>query len=256
MSNKILNNQRFPSLCSDDQQAVPITLLHGWGVDERCWDDWVPQLQTLGPVHVISLDYEGADVDRLCQQIQSVMMPFSVLVGWSLGGMLAAKVAARFPDQVAGLITLAANQQFVAGDQWPHAMAQETFDHFYRAMKHTPEKTLKRFMGLVVQGDEHTRDQRRYLRTTKSLTSILTGLDILCACDNQQDYAAIRCPVLQCFGAHDQLVPVAVMDQLQQRYPQHQFHRLDHAGHCLHYPAQRLMGVLILFVQSLVKKTP
>jgi pimeloyl-ACP methyl ester esterase len=247
----MLSNSWYPCVQESSDHPLHITLLHGWGVDQHCWSALIPELQISGNVQTVSLEYQHADVDSLCQQIQSVMAPASVLVGWSLGGMLAARVAAHFPEKVSGLVTLAANQQFVADTHWPHAMPANTFSAFYQSMQVDPEQTLKRFLGLIVQGDDKAREQRRYLRATQYLDDIIEGLEMLQQCHNRQDYLQIKCPVLQCFGEYDSLVPIEVMDQLQQQYPQHQYHKLDNTGHCLHYPAQSLAPVLSLFIQSL-----
>ena len=49
-----------------------------------------------------------------------------ILCGWSLGGMMATRLAGLYPLKIKALITLAANVSFVADMQWPDAMAPPT----------------------------------------------------------------------------------------------------------------------------------
>lgn len=249
-----LSVQHFPCLSETNAQEPTIVLLHGWGVDQHCWESLLPDLQNLGPVSVIALAYDVENIDELCKRVQAEIKPKSVLVGWSLGGMLAARIAASFPEKVAALVTLASNQQFVASDAWPHAMPTHTYDDFFQLLQQQPQKALKRFLSLIVQGDELARILRRELAVPEFSHHLINGLKLLSECNNAQDYQKLTCPVLQCFGERDQLVPIAAMDALQQQYPHHQYHKLDNAGHCLHYPTERLSALLTLFLQGLPKE--
>ena len=55
-------------------------------------------------------------LDAVSDQLASQLPANCVLMGWSLGGMLAMHLAARYPQQVKGVITLATNAKFVATD--------------------------------------------------------------------------------------------------------------------------------------------
>src|SRR5690606_37767091 len=88
----------------------------------------------------------------------------ALVLGWSLGGLLASAYAAAWPSRVSGLITLAANPCFVARDTWPAAMAPATNKQFNRAFGRDPQVTLQRFCALVAEGSPAGRARLKQLR--------------------------------------------------------------------------------------------
>jgi pimeloyl-ACP methyl ester esterase len=233
--------------------SVPIVLLNGWGVGDDVWRSLIPELQAFTDVIVIHVVYEN-DVDQLCKKIHQQLPVSSVLLGWSLGGMLATSIAANYPQSICGLITLASNARFVANESWIHAMSETTFAAFYAALADNADKTLRRFLSLVIQGDALIREQKRYLQSgavTELRTDWPAGLRLLKKIDNQTDIRRVACPVLHCFGQQDQLVPVAAVNQIQSLNSQHRCHIIQDAGHLLHFPSVRLMPVLTPFLKAL-----
>jgi pimeloyl-ACP methyl ester carboxylesterase len=141
-----------------------IVLLNGWGMTAGTWGSLIPVLQKEHDVVVVDVVY-SEDVDTLCDTIYSELPERCVLIGWSLGGMLATKITAMYPRSIVGLITLSSNAQFVADSDWPHAMPADTFEAFFQLWTTTPEKSLQRFSSLVIQGDKQRREQKKYLQS-------------------------------------------------------------------------------------------
>src|SRR5690606_28230211 len=107
---------------------------------------------SIQPLPAIQLSSLETDLSSLAQQIKP-----GVLIGWSLGGMLAVQLHRRFPEHFPQVVTLAANACFVERKSWADAMPTDTFKAFYNDYRDTPEKTLKRFALLVTQGSPHAR---------------------------------------------------------------------------------------------------
>jgi len=87
----------------------PIMLLPGWGINSHIWQSLIPTLQQTTDVITVDVSYDGTNIDKLCEEIIEVIDQPAILIGWSLGGMLATEVASRFPDKVLALLTLASN---------------------------------------------------------------------------------------------------------------------------------------------------
>ena len=143
-----------------------ITLLPGWAMSPANLQplraallEAMPQasvsLQALPPMQLSSLE---TDLSSLAQQLTP-----GVLVGWSLGGMLAVQLHRRFPEHFPRVITLASNACFVERNDWPPAMPRANFKSFYQDYRDEPEKTLKRFALLVTQGGADARQQAKAL---------------------------------------------------------------------------------------------
>lgn len=235
-------------------------LIHGWGWDSRCWEPLLPELQQLGQVWALDLPGFGESVpqpvlelDALLQQIEAYLPEKAWLLGWSLGGMLATALAHRYPDRVEGLVCLAANARFVANDDYPIAMPPEVNRQFNSAFVADPDTVLRRFTGLMAQGDS---DERRLLKELRSARASLQSspqwlvwLELLAQLDNRPMLAELRQPVLHLLGEADALVPAAAAETLAGLNPTHQVEVLPGAAHALHWSRpQQLVEHIIRFL--------
>lgn len=204
-------------------------------------------------------------LDLLCEKLETTIPENSVLLGWSLGGMLAVHLAAKYPQKIQSLITLATNAQFVADDDWPAGLSHNLFDGFQRLVNNSPKKSLPYFNKLVVKNDSNSQKQLKFLaycneaygEVELSKEHLSSGLDLLQSINNQDKYREIGCPTLHVFGESDELVPAIAAESIQQLNSQHKVVSIENAGHCLHYPTQHLLPVINNFLQkSLTDKKP
>lgn len=234
---------------------IPLVLLPGWGFEQRIWQELLPRLREWTDVHTVNLCYKAADVDTLLNGLIKNLPDQVILVGWSLGGMLATRVAARFPDRVAGLITLASNGTFVARSHWPDAMAVRTFQQFSQKVQQNPQSGLKRFCKLVTHGDQHSAQQLPYLQSLVSSADsgeLLPGLMLLSELDNTRYLPTIECPALHIFGQQDVLVPESAVKKLAGVFShRHRMQVLVNRGHLLHQPVVDITPLLNDFLSAL-----
>ncbi|MFH7422752.1 transporter, partial [Pseudomonas syringae pv. tagetis] len=73
-------------------------------------------------------DIDSCDLPDWLDDLDANLPHNAWLGGWSLGGMLAAALAARRGEGCSGLLTLASNACFVTRGAWPNAMAAQDFD--------------------------------------------------------------------------------------------------------------------------------
>ncbi len=189
----------------------PIVLLHGWGCDGRIWESLIPFLNAHAELIVLDIEYSDKNSDDCCKAIANILPDKNILLGWSLGGMLATRLAAVYPEKAAALIGLASNASFVASNNWPNAMQLETFTGFYDLFVTNAQKALTRFALLQVKGDSDSKQQLGYLKNCLSNNKGLRiGLDYLREMNNLNILSSqIACPSLYAFGEHDTLVPVS-----------------------------------------------
>jgi malonyl-CoA O-methyltransferase len=233
--------------CSAPQPLIPVplVLLHGWGCGSSSWSPIIAQLQTLAALIVVDLPGFGAsaelqnyDLDPLIEQLAVQLPKQLVVMGWSLGGMLAVHWAARLPQQVAGVITLAANAKFVASSAYPSAMPAATHRQFMRGFAAEPEATLRLFGGLVVQGAQQERQLLKQWRTQPSQPlnpAWLAALELLAALDNRPAFAQLHQPGLHLLADKDALVPAAAAKVLAELNPQQQLSLIADSAHAIHW---------------------
>lgn len=136
-----------------------ILLITGWGGGTKLLNPLKQALQQQGDqVELINI-FNAFDEQILQQHVEQAKQ-FDVIVGWSLGGQLAALLVDQIEQQYAKrkvLITLASNPCFVANDSWQTAMAQHTFQQFKQSFEQDAIATLKKFGYMVCQGVESTK---------------------------------------------------------------------------------------------------
>lgn len=222
-----------------------LVLLHGWGSDSRIWDPVIAPLREV--VELKSLDLPGFgsapmlpqySLDAVLDALLNQLPPVSVPVGWSLGGMLAIQLAARFPERVSGVITLATNAKFVATPDYSTAMPAAINQQFNHQVARDPVSALKLFCGLLAQGDLHERALLKMLRQQMSASfneNWLDALELLAHLDNREFFARLRQPGLHLLGEKDALVPVVALDSLRQLNPEQELIVLPGVAHAIHW---------------------
>ena len=202
-----------------------LVLLHGWGANERVWN---PLLPALGERYAPSAPRLPPVADPL-GALGSRLPERAVYVGWSLGGALALRLAARSPERVQAVVCVAANPCFVRRPGWAAGMPERDFAAFAALAARDRDAAMLRFQGLVVRGEPRPKARLRELRGLLAGAPVLSAqLDLLRSLDMRDAQGDIAAPCMHVLGARDALVPCALADAL----PRH--HRvavLDGAGH-------------------------
>ena len=227
--------------------------IHGWGSDYQLWQPLRQQLSArVGGRHVL-VDLPGFGDDEIThskaltwQEYLSLLIQElpnqSIVIGWSLGGMLATQLAVQAPQKVRALITLATNPSFVQRKDWPYAMTAETLHGFQGQFNARPIKTWGRFCALQAQGASEPKPLLQTLKAQKAPNEASVqhwgqGLSWLEDIDNRQALRQVTQPNLHLLGEGDALVPDDVLDCLLENSDRKELCTavlIKGAGHCLH----------------------
>ena len=208
------------------QSDLPVlVLLHGWGYDRAAWPDSLlaglserfqlvfVDLPGHGEgVRVSGDDAELQQLDAWLKELTETLPSRFALLGWSLGGQVALRLAHYYSQRVTSLVTIASNLSFVQRDDWSHAMEQDTLATFRDAYGRLPTKTLQRFCALQAQGAT-AGNMLKTLRSQVQPHSELgqqTGLHWLENLDGRMAWQQLACPTLAILATDDALVPTAV----------------------------------------------
>lgn len=225
---------------------TPLMLLHGWGFSSRIWQPLIKQLHNEWPGPVLAVDLPGfgsayhepcASLEDALAYILQQLPAQSVLCGWSLGGMLATQIAARWPARVTGLVTIASNLHFTGSAGWP-GMPAADYQQFCERFSLQPEKTWRRFLSLQTRGEAMA---ERHSTTLDMLADfhdmdIDTAthlLQVLGEIDNREVFATLQMPGIHCLGELDAITPAAIAEPLRERNPRQPVYVLPAASHAL-----------------------
>jgi pimeloyl-[acyl-carrier protein] methyl ester esterase len=201
-----------------------LVMLHGWAMHAGIF---APLTRALAPhfrLHLVDLPGHGASRDDTTSLDPATLartlagrLPRAIWLGWSLGGLVAMRAALDEPKSVRGLVLIASTPRFVTGEDWPHALDEETLSAFGTNLAHDYRATIERFLALESLGSD---DARRELRDLKAavfargeprVAALEEGMRVLETIDFRADVAQFRVPSLWIAGRRDRLVDAAAM---------------------------------------------
>ena len=206
-------------------QGSDLVLLHGWGVNSTVFAPIAKELSR--DYKVFNVDLPGFGESEECfggiefwtNVIAENIPDDAILIGWSLGGLLAMNLAIHHSNKVNKLVTIASSPCFLANEneQWP-GMSPQIFDQFSHQLNLDPDKAVERFLAIQAIGSESMKVDIKQLKhaieTKARLTGLNQGLDILKNVDLRQQISNISQPWLRIWGGRDGLVPRQVIERL------------------------------------------
>ncbi|MCF2859611.1 pimeloyl-ACP methyl ester esterase BioH [Pseudoalteromonas sp. SMS1] len=223
-----------------------VVLIHGWGMNQQVWQLVAADLSVAlnRPVRSLNLPGFGGealpsgayDLDAVILHIEEHIQPNSIVVGWSLGGLVATKLAAMRPEKVSQLVLVSSNMQFCESEQWPGIKA-EVLAQFKAQLSKDSRKTIERFLAIQAMGSEHAKADIKQIKELllqapePSNSALSAGLDILQTTDLKKVFSELHCPVSGIFGRLDALVPATVAMKLSHINPSFQYKILPKASH-------------------------
>lgn len=223
----------------------PCVLLHGWGISSVAWQLVLEPLEK--NFDVIQIDLPGFGVnahdcpaeyslDELVDKIAPHIPKQAIVVGWSLGGMVATRLATRYSDRVAALCLVASSPCFVEQDNWPGINAS-VLSSFAQLLKDDSNTTIQRFLAIQAMGSEHARDDIKWLKKVvlrqakADMVALRGGLELLQHTDLRQELAQLAIPVRGIYGRLDSLVPRKTIEPLSKLLSDFEYTILKKASH-------------------------
>ena len=220
-----------------------LVLLHGWGLNAEVWRPVIDPLRAHFRLHLVDLPgygrsqgFSALSLDQMVATLFAQIPDNSLIVGWSLGGLVATRLAGLAETRVRGLITVASSPCFTEQEDWP-GIKPSVLQGFSQQLSHHFEKTIDRFMALQTLGTETARQDTRLLREAilshplPDLSVLNTGLEILQTTDLREQLPLLNVPFLRIYGALDGLVPRAIAAKVDQLTGQGQSVVIGKAGH-------------------------
>lgn len=213
-------------------QGKPLVFFHGFGCSGPIFSTLVSRLSKDYTLYFVDLPGFGKSPILEWAAFKNTLLaqlPLEfTLIGWSMGGLYATRLAVEEPGRLTHLVNIASSPRFIQDEAWP-GIERTAFDAFATSVKANAKLALSQFM-------------QRMVPTWEDLSSIVgdcppseaglvSGLEALLYWDLREKMVRLTLPVCYMFGRFDTIVPRSTLVQMQTNYPQFEYVFFSKAAH-------------------------
>jgi len=231
--------------CERIGNGPKVVLLHGWGFNGAVWHQLVEKLKDQFEFIIVDLPGFGRSANytsdyqlhTLANDVAAVMDDDCIVIGWSMGGIIAQQIAIQHSKKMRKLVLLACNAQFIASDAWPYAIKKEILNTFSNNLLDDYKSTLHRFLTLQARGGENMREtvremkQRLFEHGEPNQQALISGLQLLSESSFIESLPGIKISTLIMQGRLDALVPAISGKEMIKLLPNGQYYLFEKAAH-------------------------
>ncbi|USG65417.1 alpha/beta hydrolase [Brevibacillus ruminantium] len=232
-----------------------ILWVNGWSMPDELWE---PMIRALPDMVHRKPNYAGiTHPEQFLRAVREELTAscFSrplIVIGWSMGGMLAQRIASE--TAVDGLIVISSTARFVRGRAEQHLGWQEGhLNRMKRMLEQGRENVMQEFGQSLFTANEQEFIAKQGISIADSwpLSALTAGLAYLQKEDCRPLLSGISCPVTVIHGTQDTVCPYEAGVELSAGLSSYRFIPLKDCGHAvpLLYPA-----IIIEEVKRLVRE--
>lgn len=239
-----------------DSTEINIGFIHGWGMNsgaftqlidtlklqlmERCSDEkicfnfYTISLPGHGEKH--DLIPEPFDLQSIANAMSSEIKANTILIGWSLGGLVAQYLASKHHPNLRGLLTVASTPKFQMTDDWS-GIKPDVLAMFMSQLEQNHHKALTRFLAIQMMGVANAKTLIKEITNAidiypaPNIRALSCGLKILQNADIRENLKDIKIPTLRTYGRLDSLVPYKAINEIHHLHPDSRHLIFKHASH-------------------------
>ena len=208
-----------------------LVLVHGWAASSRIWQR---QRQHFGAsLELLTPDLPAWETGWLCDYLRPLPLDQTVLVGWSLGGMLAGEALARIGSVPRHLVLVGVAASFCRRPDFTGGVAPALVRARRRQLCSDPAQVVQEFAQLcLAPGEENFGQELLSLWPPPEVPEFLAaGLDYLLAQDLRPYLGRLTGNVTIVHGDADRVTPVAQAYYLKEQMPGARLEIFPDAGH-------------------------
>ena len=243
--------------------GMPVVFLHGLAANHAFWDRQVALRQQL---QLVRLDLRGhgdsskprggygmaafaGDVAHLAAALQ---LPRCILLGWSMGGVVALEAAHLLGERLAGLVLVGTGASLAARSDYAHGLSDDERQGHLRLVEQDYKAFVRTLAGRLFAGEQPGLLQwvtQQMLRTPAHVAA--AALAGIFEADERPSLPQIAVPTLVLHGRADSIFPVAAAEHLATHIPGARLVILERSGHApMIEETDRFNSELATFVES------
>ena len=217
---------------------TPLVFLHGVGGGHHAWERQVPYFGKLGypshawdqPGYGKSPSVEPYDLERVCAALALLIEKLSsepvVLIGHSMGGLVAQELYVRNPRLIKALALCFTSPAFAGGNS--------DFTKQFIAARIAPldqGKTMAEIAAQLIPTMGSNSKLAEKIMAGVPPDTYRKAVQLLTTFDRRKELANIRVPTLVLSGSDDKTAPPSVMEKMASKIPGAEYVCLDGCGH-------------------------
>jgi pimeloyl-[acyl-carrier protein] methyl ester esterase len=192
-----------------------LVFLHGWGATGNIWRRQIEAFSGLD-IAVLTPTFPAWEVPWLVGYLQELPLAETMLVGWSLGGMLLLEALSQGLVTPGGLVLVATPASFCQRPDYPHGQPRAVV----RALRRTVRENRR--LGLIdfarrclAPGEVNFLDEiLQDFQPLENRADLAAGLDYLINTDLRPQLSRVPAGALLIQGDQDNIVPPAQAEAL------------------------------------------
>jgi pimeloyl-ACP methyl ester carboxylesterase len=219
--------------------VATLFFLHGVGGGHAAWDRQVPHFTQRGhrcvawdqPGYGAAPLVEPYDFAQVTKALRERIEEPAVLVGHSMGGMVAQETYARYPEAVRALVLSFTSPAFPGSGEFAEQFVAARIGPLDRG------KSMAEIAAALMPGMRGSRSDPEGLALAQRVMAGIPpetyrkAVRLLTTFDRRENLANIRVPTLVVAGSDDSVAPPAILERMAKRIPGAQYVVLDGCGH-------------------------
>jgi sigma-B regulation protein RsbQ len=240
-----------------------LIFIHGFGTNQHAWDQVVARF--LRDYRVILFDNAGAGqfdpaafdpakyislsgfVQDLLDICVTLKLRNAILIGHSVGAMIAALASLQKPEYFSKLVMIGASPRYMDDENYVGGFSKADIDNVFSAMAEKYQGWVSGFAPLMM-GNPGRSELSDYFAATLNAIPPKTALTIAHAIfnsDHRAEISRITLPTLLIQAQQDPAVPLEVAQYLHRHIRSSTLNVIDASGHLPHISAPNLVSETI-----------
>src|SRR5258706_1144549 len=221
----------------------PLVFLHGLGGGHHAWDRQLPYFSALGhpshawdrPGYGHSATVEPYDLERIALSLQRLIESLGgepvVLVGHSMGGLIAQEAYARFPHLVKALALCFTSAAFVGDSNFARDFVAKRLGPLDQG------RSMADLAATVLPAMRGSKSDPEGLALAERIMAGIppdtyrSAVHLLTTFDRREQLPGIAVPARLIAGSDDQTAPASIMKRMAEKIPGADYVLLERCGH-------------------------
>lgn len=188
--------------------------MSGWSIPTDIWEPYYKEWPSANHYSLSFLECEQVEeiTEQAIQTFQQIEAQQVIVVGWSLGAMVALQLALRFPKQISHLFLIGGVAEFVRRERAAIGWDERVLRRMKKQLQIDAWEVIrsfdqKMFSTIEQQAGDWERWHERFRKSLPPLSSLHAGLDFLQQFSLGVHGNQIEIPVFLLSGAEDLICP-------------------------------------------------